>query len=226
MRIAALAVCWLCLMPRIAGADAAPDVRAQAKQHYEAGERAFRLGDFDRAIKEWRDSYELAAIPLLLYNLGQAYRQKGDNKQALFFYQQFVATGPTGESRQIAEKRIEELKQAAAVQQKAQTAPPQGPEPPIRSAPLPPPRDTVDHRSRLKIVGWSLTAGGLAVTAVGMGLGIQGVRDYDDAQHASTLPRQQELQQESDTFQPVGWAMVGVGGAALVSGVVILAVRR
>src|SRR4051812_18498551 len=71
--------------------------QSKAKQLYDSGERAFRLGDFDQAIRDWRSSYDVSALPLLLYNIAQGYRAKGDAKQALFFYQQYLGADAEGE---------------------------------------------------------------------------------------------------------------------------------
>jgi tetratricopeptide (TPR) repeat protein len=98
--------------------------RAKAKAHYDEGEKAFRLGEFQRAVTEFKASYEVSAVPLLLYNVAQAYRQLGDSRQALFFYKQFLATGPNGDSKRVAEQRVAELSKAIEEASKAREAPP------------------------------------------------------------------------------------------------------
>jgi iron complex outermembrane receptor protein len=227
----------LCSIPARAIADAGADARKEAKRHYDAGETHFRLGELDQAISEWRQSFELSRVPLLLYDIAQAYRQKGDSKQALFFYQQYLSVAPTGENHDVAEKRIEELKQAIAAEQKAQTAPPQDPASPPQmmeqptSSPPPPGADlraaTTPRRPWYKNApGMALAGGGLAVAIVGAGLVGAGFRNFDDARTATTLPEQQRLQRDSDTFKTAGWVTFGIGSAAMLTGVIILAARR
>jgi tetratricopeptide (TPR) repeat protein len=113
------------LLLSISGHALAEDnTRAKAKAHYDEGEKAFRLGEFQRAVTEFKASYEISAVPLLLYNVAQAYRQLGDSRQALFFYKQFLATGPNGDSKRVAEQRVAELTKAIEDASKAREAPP------------------------------------------------------------------------------------------------------
>jgi tetratricopeptide (TPR) repeat protein len=234
----------LSMIPVPAIGDASPDVRAQAKQHYEAGETFFRLGELDRAITEWRQSYELSRVPLLLYDIAQAYRQKGDKKQALFFYQQYLSIAPTGESHVSAERRVEELKQALAVEDRARTAPPQGPVAPSQSAtqsaapPVPdktvsivgtpePAGSTSSSRKRwyASRPGWVLV--GVGVGALGASAALLGVAvsERDKARAAMTQADFDTHHSSSLTFQQAGWPLLGIGAALVVGGTVVLAIR-
>jgi tetratricopeptide (TPR) repeat protein len=74
----------------------APPKADQAKAHHEAATHKFDLGQFDDAVKEWSQAYELDAKPEFLYNIGNAYRRKGeiegsvaDLKRAQHFYRRF-----------------------------------------------------------------------------------------------------------------------------------------
>lgn len=64
---------------------------ASARRQYEAGERAYNLGDFDKAIGLFKSAYEEWPQPAFLFNIAQTYRQMGDCKQALFFYKRFLS---------------------------------------------------------------------------------------------------------------------------------------
>ena len=64
---------------------------ATAKARYDAGERAYNLGDFAKAIALFKEAYEQLPEPAFLFNVAQAYRQSGDCKQALFFYKRFLS---------------------------------------------------------------------------------------------------------------------------------------
>ncbi|MCU1282226.1 MAG: Thiol-disulfide isomerase [bacterium] len=212
--------------------DASPDVRAQAKQHYEAGETFFRLGEWDHAIAEWRQSYELSRVPLLLYDMAQAYRQKGDAKQALFFYQQYLTIAPTGESRDGAEKRVAELKQVLAAQQSAQAAPPQGPVRPAVTAtqsegshePMTTtPEPSAPHRNRVALAfGWSSASVGVAALAVSAGLLGAAASERNDALAAPTQTAFDMHHANSLTLQQGGWPLLGIGAALVVAGTVVL----
>lgn len=65
--------------------------QAKAKQLYEDGEKAYNLGQFDKAIQLFTNAYEEWPEAAFLFNIAQAYRQAGDCKQALFFYKRFLS---------------------------------------------------------------------------------------------------------------------------------------
>jgi tetratricopeptide (TPR) repeat protein len=62
-----------------------PAAREQANQRFEAGKRAYRLGQFDKAIEEWTAAYQLYGSAGFLYNIAKAHEQKGDLERAVFF---------------------------------------------------------------------------------------------------------------------------------------------
>ncbi|HEY5947702.1 MAG TPA: tetratricopeptide repeat protein, partial [Kofleriaceae bacterium] len=62
-----------------------------AKKDFSAGERAYNLGDFTKAVELFKKAYEEWPEPAFLFNIAQTYRQSGDCKQALFFYKRFLA---------------------------------------------------------------------------------------------------------------------------------------
>src|SRR5579859_2026268 len=99
------------------------EVRDLAKRHYELGDNAFRLGDFQVAADHFKEAYRLYPTPLLLWNLAQTYRQLGEHKQALFFYKQFVAADNSGTEHDAAMKRIKELEELIEKERKTQEAP-------------------------------------------------------------------------------------------------------
>jgi hypothetical protein len=88
----AVVAAWAALVGP-ARADAPPDL-AQAAQLYDDGKRSFDLGDFPRAIVSWEASYRLSSAPLLLFNLGQAYRLAGDCGRANHFYTTYLRVEP------------------------------------------------------------------------------------------------------------------------------------
>src|SRR5262249_37851385 len=50
-----------------------PSRRQQAKELMSQGAKAFRLGSFDKAIDDFKRSYDVYPDPLALYNLAQVY---------------------------------------------------------------------------------------------------------------------------------------------------------
>jgi tetratricopeptide (TPR) repeat protein len=80
-----------------------------AKERYEAGKRAYNLGEFDTAIKEWTEGYKIGGDAIFLYNLGQAYRQKGEVKEAIRFYKSYLRESPNATNRAQVEQIIADL---------------------------------------------------------------------------------------------------------------------
>jgi tetratricopeptide (TPR) repeat protein len=100
-------------------AEAADDPAAvEAKKHYEEGTKAFNLGEYPRAIAEFKATYNAKPDPLLLYNIAQSYRLAGDANQALFFYKSFLRNMPAATNRKEVEGRIKALEKQVAEQKK------------------------------------------------------------------------------------------------------------
>src|SRR5687767_8310951 len=112
-RLASLLVAAATAAPPIAVAQKAPraarDRSAQANARYAEGKLAYDAGDFDRAIELWRKGYELKDDPVFLYNIAQAYRQKGDYPRAIFYYKAYVREEPRARTRTEVEARVGEL---------------------------------------------------------------------------------------------------------------------
>lgn len=93
VRHAAVAGVVLAALGGRARADDVADLE-QAAQLYDDGKRSFDLGDYPAAIDRWEASYRLSSAPLLLFNLGQAYRLAGDCGRANHLYQAYRRLAP------------------------------------------------------------------------------------------------------------------------------------
>jgi tetratricopeptide (TPR) repeat protein len=119
------------ILALLGGMARAETPEAQARRHYEAGSRAFALGEFQRAITEYRAAFNAKAVPAILYNIGQAYRLAGDSAQAVFFYRSFLSREPGFPGRRDLERRIRELEAQIARAAEAK---------PVEARPVEPPR--------------------------------------------------------------------------------------
>jgi tetratricopeptide (TPR) repeat protein len=72
------------------------DLKTRAREYVTKGLAAQAAGLFDEAIIFYNDAYTLLPHPELLFNLGQAYRLKGDRVIALDYYRKYVAIQPNG----------------------------------------------------------------------------------------------------------------------------------
>jgi hypothetical protein len=107
-------------------ASAAPPASEveQVRKHFDAGSKAFSLGEFKRAIDEYKAAFNIKADPVFLYNIAQAYRLAGDLSQAVFFYRSYLNNSPKAPNRHEVEDRIRKLEQQLNEQRALTSMPP------------------------------------------------------------------------------------------------------
>ena len=93
---------------------ASKSVDPEARRLYEQALIHFKAGALDEAIQKLQAAFLLAPAPELLYDLGQAYRLKGDCARALDFYRRFLACDPEGAALERAQVRKSEMEKCAA----------------------------------------------------------------------------------------------------------------
>jgi len=84
--------------------------QAQAKQHFDVAEKAYKGGDYPKAVQEYLTAYQLAPLNGLLFNIGQSYRMAGDKEKALAYYEKYVEFEPAGGQVTDAKQYIQDLK--------------------------------------------------------------------------------------------------------------------
>ncbi|HEY1586776.1 MAG TPA: tetratricopeptide repeat protein, partial [Polyangia bacterium] len=214
----------------------ADDVEA-ARQHFAQGSKAFDLGLYDQAIKEYMAAYGAKPDPAMLYNIAQAHKLAGRPDQAVRFYRTYLSRVPDAENADEVRAKITELQKAIDQQQRAQSMPPDHVKAPESAVPAPvaktnetaPPTATVDgaagsHRGRThKIVGGAVAGVGVVALGVGIGLSVKAKQDADqlsaiDAQGGVYDPSKESTGRALGTAGP---ALIGVGAAAIVVGGVL-----
>ena len=108
----------------------------EARRLYDDALAHFKTGELDKAVEELKAAYAIDAAPELLYNLGQAYRLKGDCARALDSYRHFLATNPTGIAHDRAEAKASDMEKCAASE--AQNSSGAAPHAEAVAAPAPP----------------------------------------------------------------------------------------
>jgi hypothetical protein len=137
----------LALASVLLATPARADDAAQAKELFQQGTTLFNVGEFDKAIEAWQDGYKAKPDPGFLFNIAQAYRLKGDNQKAIFFYRGYLRNSPKAANRADVEARIAALQKAvndkASPPVAAPTPTPVAPSlvvpPPVTSSPPPAP---------------------------------------------------------------------------------------
>jgi tetratricopeptide (TPR) repeat protein len=106
------------------------DAKLDAKAHYDQGLTHYNLGEFDKAIVEFKAAYAISNATGLLFNIAQAYRLLKQFEQASYFYKTFLRLKPEAPNRADVEQRIEEMDKAIAEQKAIQDAKPREALPP------------------------------------------------------------------------------------------------
>src|SRR5690349_15258428 len=88
--------------------------KEEAQRLYGEGTKAYNLGDFAKAIENYKAAYNVLPEPVFLYNIAQAYRLANDLPQAVFFYKSFLRNMPDAPNRAEVEARVKEIEDQIA----------------------------------------------------------------------------------------------------------------
>ncbi len=181
--------------------------KQDVRVHYERATRAYDLNKYQEAIDEYQKVYEIDGDPVMLYNIGQAYRLNDQPQESIHFYRRYLQRSPEARNREDVnrkivnlEKLIEDRRKAAA----AVTPPPpiaikpapvqtiETPAPVVTPAPVTPPVVVfVPPRPPSKArrgVGWTMVGLGIAADAVAVIEGIRAKNFGDDLTRDSSNP--------------------------------------
>jgi tetratricopeptide (TPR) repeat protein len=244
--------------PGRASAQAQRDAEAtktrEAREHYDKGIARYNLGEFEPAIAEFKEAYELTKAPRLLFNIAQAHRLKKDWEQAFYFYSTYLRLQPDAPNRSDVENRIAEMSRLMKEPPPPKpveppkppgpieparppvTAPPIAPgpvaPPPVAAPPLSTPPPTGTHTRAptrgLRIAGYTAGAAGLALVGTAIYFSVA-ARDASDQLNALARTggvwdaRNQSLFSDGERAGAAAIALYTVGGAAVVTGVVLTA---
>jgi tetratricopeptide (TPR) repeat protein len=175
VRTIAMLVLAFSLHARNAAAD--PAAEKEAKRLYDKGTKHFNLGEYDAAITAYKDAYRAFENPYFLFNIAQASRLAGDNRQALTFYKSFLNAAPDAPERPEVTRRIAELEALIREEDEKNKAKPVDltpREPPktqdtAKPLPPPPPPPQPETSSSPIYSKWWFWAG-VGVIAVGAGV--------------------------------------------------------
>ncbi len=238
-RLRALSVLFaLLLTSRLASADdeIAKPTTTVAQEHLTKGVRLYRLGDFEEAIKEYKEGALSEDAPVFYYNLGQSYRKLGNYDKAIWNYQRFLerAKPLPAKYKTAVEGFIREM--TAEKEQAARNTPPTEPapdpkEPTVAAAPVaaPPADVTVIERGEPwygDTFGWGIAGTGLVGSGVAIWLVLDAKGLDDDANAESSQDKQASLRDRADSRRLAGTIVGIAGGAALVAGIIKLAVTQ
>jgi tetratricopeptide (TPR) repeat protein len=216
----------------------APPTTPEAQARLKAGNTRHRVQQYAEAIEEYIAGALLdEAAPVFLYNLGQSYRLLGEYKKSIYQYRLFLDRGHPGAAlRALVECHITAMERELA--QAAATEPPTGPadgeapykatvEPPPRVEAEPPPRTVVlraPERWYADPAGWVLVGAGGLGAAFGGVLLLDAAALDDEADGDANQQTRQSTRAAADSRRQWGTITLGVSAAAIVAGVVKLAI--
>lgn len=173
----------------LAGSAQADDV-IKAREHYKAGSRAYEIGSYEEAIREYGEAYRLKDDPAILYNMAQANRLAEHPTEAEHLYRMYLMKVPNAPNRAEVLNKIDALQRLLEDQRRTKNLPPDTtlPRPhepaPTTTAPATtvPPSVTVDSNTltaapeppkkrRAWVVPVAVVAA-LAVVGVAVGVGV------------------------------------------------------
>jgi tetratricopeptide (TPR) repeat protein len=221
--------CWFLLfffaIPREAEAD---DATAKARGLFQQAEVHFGVGEFEAALKLYKDAYRAKQLPAFLFNIGQCHRHLSRYPKALFFYRQYLerATDDTYKAEakrliKVCERELEKRPPASKPVQPPQSDP--AAQPAATSQPVAEVSKERPTRRKLSPVWFYSTlglAGALFVTGTVTGVAaLDRSEEYQDP-HTS-LAKRRDLKDSGETLRNVSTATI-VAGAVAAGGAAVL----
>ncbi len=90
--------------------------KERARERFQRGMAEYVLDHYDAAIHEFEEGFKEFPDPRFLYNIAQAHERAGRHAQAANFYEKYLDLMGDAPDRADVEKRIADLRRAAAAQ--------------------------------------------------------------------------------------------------------------
>lgn len=197
--------------------------QAKSKELYDQGSRAYKAGEYRRAVELFLAAYDLSRAPAILFNIAQAYRLDGACDQALTYYRRSLAEEPDAANRAEVEERIEEMKRCAdqPADERAETREPEPEPPPSAASPAP---VTVDaraperRRARRSILPVVTIGAGAAVALTGGVIYLQARAKFDEVE--ATCPCEPGSFSGWETATDASYVLMAGGLAGVAAGLI------
>lgn len=194
----------------------------------------FSAKNYTGAVELFQKAYEIDPNPNYLFNIGRVYEEAGDFEHAVEHYAKFVKQpGVELDSREVALERLRVLRaileETKEPQEEPKDPPPEEPKDVVEPQPQPQPVDTDAQRKRkvMRAAGFGLVGAGAGALIGAAVVGSLAQNDRDtayDRDEADSLTARQDLLDKAQTKALTADVLYGVGGALLLTGVVLVAV--
>jgi tetratricopeptide (TPR) repeat protein len=109
-----------------------------AAAHYKQGRKLYQVGEYARALEEFKQAYLAKEDAAFLFNIAQCHRQLGATREAITFYRRYIKEAPAEvPNRAEAEKLVKDLEATLAQQPAAGPPPPEAAPAPAYPPPAP-----------------------------------------------------------------------------------------
>jgi tetratricopeptide (TPR) repeat protein len=233
--LVAMVVCLsMLLLSRTAVADdpLGKPANPEARKHLAAGNKLYRVREFEQAVSEYKAGALLDPAPVFHYNLGQCYRQLGRREDAIWHYKQFLDRArPAGQLKDAVETFIrqlnEELDQQAGLRTSGNAAPAASPPTPNRTiAPatsaVARPAVEPGHPWYADALGWTLAGVGAVTVGAAIGLHVSAGGLDDRANREPAEMARSDLRDRAGARRTIGTIAGIAGGVVLLAGSVKL----
>jgi hypothetical protein len=193
-----------------------------SRRYFDDGSKRYEAHDYEGAVREFEKARLIRPAPGLDFNIGRAHDRLGHIEQAIASYRLYVEAKPeprdateVRERVRVLEGRLEQMRPAPPIAQPAAPSP--------AAAPAPAPK----HPS-LTIAGIAVGVVGVAALAGGIACGVLAQKNGDDLTHLDqtmgTFSSGKERAGKNE--QLAEGVLLGVGGAALITGAVLIALDQ
>jgi len=184
-----------------------------AEEFFNEAQTAYERGDYALAIDRWQESYRLSREPALLFNIAQAMRLSGDCAGALRAYKRFISATLVTDNLPRAEDFVRELEATCSDSSSSH----------IEQAPQQ--VENTDSGRGLRVAGLTTGGAGIALLTTGLLFGHRAGELGDEVSTACTGGCDWSEQRSKDArgrrYARIGYALDGVGAAAIAAGAVM-----
>jgi tetratricopeptide (TPR) repeat protein len=193
----------------------------KCKDHYSKAVKLYKDEEYDAALAEFQAAYSARAMPILLVNIGRTLQKLGRPKEALGYYERFLAAESKvdAETKKRVDDYITQVKALIGTEPEKTDKPaavePQKPAQPVAPAAPPPPPPPPPGRG-LVILGSVVAAVGVAGLGAAIGLGVMSQGQYNTFQMSTD---EFDKLAAKSSARVLGLAVGATGGALIGVGV-------
>lgn len=100
--------------------DIDQETRDRARVLYDEATAAYDRGEYQAALEDWQEAYELTGASIILYSIGNAHERLGNLEEAVDALNGYLEGVSSDEERRLLDLRIDNLEERARLQREQQ----------------------------------------------------------------------------------------------------------